>query len=135
MNLSVPAVLLYSLAGASIIAYLPVPVMAYARAKVGFDLAAPRALFDKLPDYGKRATWAHANSFESLIIYTAAVLVAYLAGVDTPSAAWAALVYLLARLLYVLFYIFNVAVGRSLMFGIGLFCTIGLFVAGFIDIN
>ncbi len=63
MNLSVSAILLYSIVAAAISVYLPFLLVAYARAKVGYDTSAPRAMFDQLPDYAKRATWAHQNGF------------------------------------------------------------------------
>lgn len=63
---------LYSIAAAAVLIYLPFLVVAYGRAQVGYDRGAPRAMFDRLPDYAKRATWAHQNSFETFTIYAAA---------------------------------------------------------------
>ena len=44
---------------------------------------------------------------------------AYVTQVDSASAAYAAIAYLVARLLFSLFYILNLPLLRSLMFGIG----------------
>jgi len=71
MNLSVSAILLYSIVAAAVSVYLPFLLVAYARAKVGYNTSAPRAMFDQLPDYAKRATWAHQNGFETFMIYSA----------------------------------------------------------------
>jgi len=54
-------------------------VVAYARVRVGLDLAAPRAMFDKLPPMLQRANWAHQNSL-SVHDFAAAALMAYVTG-------------------------------------------------------
>jgi uncharacterized MAPEG superfamily protein len=98
-------------------------------------VSAPRAIFDKLPDYGKRATWAHENSLEVFMIFAAAALTAYVTGVDTPLAAVAALAFVSTRLFYSIFYILNVPILRSLMFGIGSLGTATLFVLSMMKIT
>lgn len=127
MNLSVSAILLYSIVGAAISVYLPFLLVGYARAKVGYDTSAPRAMFDKLPDYAKRATWAHQNGFETFMIYSAAALMAYVTGVSSALAANCAIAFVIVRLLFSLFYITNIPIARSLMFGIGSISTYILF--------
>ena len=119
MNLSVGVVLLYSVVGAVILAYAPFLMVGWGRLQAGYDQAAPRAMFDKLPPYAQRATWAHQNSFEALIIYGLAALMAYATGVNSDWAKIAAIAFLVARSLYSVFYIFNIPLGRSLMFAIG----------------
>ena len=127
MNLSVSAILLYSIVAAAISVYLPFLLVGYARAKVGYDTSAPRAMFDQLPDYAKRATWAHQNGFETFMIYSAAALMAYVTGVSSSLAAVCAIAFVILRLLFSLFYITNVPIARSLMFGLGSLCTYTLF--------
>jgi uncharacterized MAPEG superfamily protein len=119
MLLSTSALLLYSLAAAAALVYLPFLAVAYARLRVGYDTSAPRTMFDKLPPYAQRATWAHQNSFESFMLFAAAALMAYVTQVNSAQARWAALAYVGARVLYSLFYIFNVPLLRSLMFAVG----------------
>jgi len=119
MQLSTHALLLYSIAVAAVLVYLPFLLVAYGRLQAGYDTAAPRAIFDKLPSYAQRATWAHQNAFESFGLFAAAALMAYVTQVDSASAAYAAIAYLVARLLFSLFYILNLPLLRSLMFGIG----------------
>ena len=135
MNLSVSAILLYSIVAAAISVYLPFLLVGYARAKVGYDTSAPRALFDQLPDYAKRATWAHQNGFETFMIYTAAALMAYVTGVSSSLAANCAIAFVILRLLFSLFYITNVPIARSLMFGLGSLCTYTLFGLSLIKIQ
>lgn len=122
LPLSVSALLLYSIAAAAFSVYVPFLVVAYGRLQVGYDTRSPRALFDKLPPYAQRATWAHQNSFESFMLFAAAALMAYVTQQDSLLAAGAAIAYLVARLLFSLFYILNIPVARSLMFGIGTLC-------------
>jgi uncharacterized MAPEG superfamily protein len=81
--------------------------------------ARPRFYADKLPDYAKRANWAHQNSFESFILYAPAAVMAYVTSQESTLALLAVVAYLIARLLFSVFYILNVAPLRSLMFGIG----------------
>lgn len=119
MGLSVSTILLYSIVGAVILAYAPFLVVAWGRLKAGYDQAAPRAMFDQLPPYAQRATWAHQNGFEALIIYGFAALMAYVTGVDSDWAMKAAIAFLIARSLYSIFYILNFPIGRSLMFALG----------------
>jgi uncharacterized MAPEG superfamily protein len=112
-------IFLYSIAAAAVLIYLPFLVVGYARMRVGYDQSAPRAMFDKLPPYAQRATWAHQNSFEGFMIFAAAALMAYVTGVNSPIAVIAASAFVAARLLYSIFYILNIPLMRSLMFAVG----------------
>ncbi len=142
MNLSVSAILLYSLAGAVFLVYAPYTVVAYSRVKTsiagGYQMqmfSQPRAMLDRLPQYAQRATWAHENGFEALIVYTAASLSAYVTGVESPLAVGAAIAFLVARSLYSVFYIANIPPARSLMFGVGNLSNIVLFVLSILAIQ
>ncbi|MEM8675201.1 MAG: MAPEG family protein [Cyanobacteria bacterium P01_G01_bin.67] len=119
MNLPLNLILLGSIVGAVILTYAPFLVVGWGRLQAGYDQSAPRAIFDKLPAYAKRATWAHQNSFEALTIYGLAALMAYVTGVESDWAKIAPISFLIARLFYSIFYIFNIPLGRSLMFAIG----------------
>lgn len=130
-----PVLLLYSIAGAAALPYLPAFVIAYGRFQVGMDFAAPRAMFDRLPPYAQRATWAHQNGFEAVIVYIPAALMAYLVGVDSLGAAAGAIAFLVARLLHTVFYIANLPLGRSLMFGIGTACSLTLYVLSLLTVG
>lgn len=126
MNLSqlpASAVFLDCIVAATVLIYAPFLVVGYARVKVGYDIAAPRTMFDKLPPYAQRATWAHQNSFEAFMIFAAAALMAYVTGVNSSLAIGAAIAFVIVRLLYSVFYIANIPIGRSLMFAIGSLCS------------
>ena len=128
MNLSISATLLYAVVGGVLLTYFPYLFVATARFQVGYDMSAPRAMLDKLPPYAQRATWAHQNSFEALIIFTAAALMAYVTGVESDWAKTSAIAFLISRFLFSLFYIFDIPPLRSLMFGIGSASSFTLFV-------
>lgn len=125
----------YCIAAAAVLVYLPFLVVAYERVRVGFDIAAPRTMFDKLPPYAQRATWAHQNSFEAIAIFAPAALMAYVTGVNSSLAVGSAIAFVVARLLYCVFYISNVPLARSLMFGIGNLCSGILIVLSILQAN
>jgi len=135
MNLQDSAILLYCIAAAAALIYLPFMVVGYARVSVGYDMGAPRAMFDKLPAYAQRATWAHQNSFETFMIFAAAALMAYVTGQNSSLAIGSAIAFVIARLLYSVFYIFNIPLGRSLMFVISSACSATLFVLSILSTN
>ena len=113
--------------GAALI-YLPFLAVGYGRLQAGYDTSRPRAMFDKLPPYAQRATWAHQNGFESFIQYAPAALAAYVTGQDSAISLGAVILYLAARTLYPLFYILDAPALRSLMFGLGSLGPFTLFV-------
>lgn len=112
MQLPVSAILLDCIAAAAALIYFPFLVVGYARLQVGMDIAAPRAMFDKLPAYGQRATWAHQNSFETFMVFAAAALMAYVTGQNSTLAAGAAIAFVVARLLHSVFLYFECAFGE-----------------------
>jgi uncharacterized MAPEG superfamily protein len=122
-NIPTSAVLLGSIGAAAALIYLPYILVAIGRFQVGFDMGAPRASFDKLPDYAKRANWAHQNSFETFITFAAAALMAYVTKQDSAYVGNLALSFVVSRFLFSVFYIINFPIGRSLMFGVGSFAT------------
>jgi uncharacterized MAPEG superfamily protein len=123
-----PGSLLVAIVVGAVLVYLPFLVVGYARFKVGYDMSAPRAMFDKLPPYAQRAAWAHQNGFESFALFAPAALMAYATGQSSQVAVGAALVYLAGRTLYPVFYILDVPLLRSLMFALGSLGTFTLFV-------
>ena len=108
MDLNPAQVLLLGIPLAAITVYLPYMVVAYGRFQVGFDPSAPRALFDKLPDFAKRATWAHQNSWEVFALFVAGALMVYVTGKASSATNITVLLFLVARVLFSLFYIFDI---------------------------
>ena len=116
------------LAGAVVIASI-IPLGA-ARSQADFtmaDMGAPRAMFDRLPAWGKRASWAHQNSFEAFSLHAPAALLALVAALQTGAvptvAVVAALLQPLLRLLYIAAYVGNVPPARGLCWASALLCT------------
>lgn len=123
------------LSGAVVIASL-IPLGA-ARSQADFkpsDLAAPRAMFERLPDWGKRANWAHQNCFEAFTLHAPACLLALVASLHgAPMAATAVLaawLHPVLRLGYIGAYVANVPLLRSLCWAGGILCTAILYGEG-----
>ena len=95
------------------------------------DLAAPRAMFDRLPEWGKRANWAHLNSFEAFVLFAPAALLCLIANVDNSIAIAAAWAYPALRLAYVA----NLPPLRSLCWAGAMTCTGALYITGIAAIS
>ncbi|MGB3511072.1 MAG: MAPEG family protein [Microcoleaceae cyanobacterium] len=134
-ELPASSIFLDGMAIAAMLVYAPFLIVAYGRLKVGYDLGAPRAMFEKLPDYAKRATWAHQNSFETFILFASASFMAYLTHQDSVLAVGAVVAFLIGRFLYSIFYILDVPIARSLMFAISSSGTAILFILSLISVN
>ncbi len=132
LTLSPSQILLYGIAIAAGLVYLPYMVVAYGRVTIGMDMNAPRAMFDRLPDYAKRATWAHQNSFETFTLFAAAALTAYVTNVASDKTSLYILAFLVARFLFSLFYILNLPFLRSPMWAVSMVCIASLFSASFV---
>ena len=123
------------LAGAVVIgSVIPLGV---ARASANFspkDLQAPRAMFERLPAWGKRANWAHQNSIEAFSLHAPAALLALIAVLQTGElqglAIPAALLQPLLRLVYLPAYIANIPPLRGLCWALALLCTGILYIEG-----
>lgn len=128
----------WSLVLAGAVVVLSVLPLSAGRYKADFsiaDLAAPRAMFERLPAWGKRAGWAHQNSFEAFILHAPACLLCLIAGPDSaiasdPIILAAAWIHPALRLTYIGAYVGNVPPLRGLCWAGGLACTGLLYVGG-----
>ena len=116
------------LSGGSVVASI-LPLGA-ARSAANFemeDMAAPRAMFERYPAWGKRASWAHQNSFEAFTLHAPAALLALLAVIQGASLPTTAVIAAFAqpalRLAYIAAYVGNVPPARGLCWASGLICT------------
>ena len=123
------------LSGAVVILSL-IPLAA-GRAKADFtpaDRAAPRAMFARLPAWGKRANWAHQNSFEAFTLHAPACLLVLLAAPELTATAGlsaaAAWLHPLLRLGYIAAYVANSPPLRSLCWASAILCTALIYSAG-----
>jgi uncharacterized MAPEG superfamily protein len=98
------------------------------------DLAAPRAMFERLPAWGKRANWAHQNSFEAFTLHAPACLLALFAAhtgaAPTALAVAAAWLHPALRLGYIGAYVANLPPLRSLCWAGAILCTALLYSEG-----
>ena len=120
------------LLAAGVVVFSTVPLGA-ARSQANFqmdDLAAPRAMFERLPAWGKRAAWAHQNCFEALTLHAPAALLCLVAGVGSPVALAATWLHPALRLAYIGVYVGNVPAVRGLCWAGGLVCTGVLYTEG-----
>ena len=99
------------------------------------DLAALRTMFDRYPAWGKRASWAQQNSFESFTIHAPAALLAVIASFNGQTlpviTLYAALAHPLFRVAYISAYVFNVPLARSVFWMLGMVCSGILYFTGF----
>jgi uncharacterized MAPEG superfamily protein len=120
------------LAAAGVVVASLVPLGA-ARSQADFtvaDLGAPRAMFERLPAWGKRATWAHQNSFEAFTLFAPACLLALVSGVHGTMPTGLALAWPALRLVYIGAYVANQPPLRSLCWAGAMVCTGVLYVEG-----
>ena len=94
------------------------------------DLAAPRAMFERLPEWGKRANWAHQNSFEAFTLFAPAALLCLVGHVSAPAAVTAAWIHPALRLGYIGAYVANIPPLRSLCWAGAMVCTGILYLEG-----
>ncbi|WP_320674621.1 MAPEG family protein [Prochlorococcus sp. MIT 1341] len=122
----------YSLIASAVLVFITIIPLAIARYRNSLDLIrdirTPRTLFNQMPKWGKRATWAHKNSFESFTLHAPAILMALITELMignklTGISVKAAILYPIFRLLYIIFYLLNVPIGRALFWGSGMICT------------
>jgi len=94
------------------------------------DLAAPRAMAERLPEWGKRANGAHQNCFEAFTLFAPAVLLCLAAQVQAPTAIAAAWIHPALRLAYIAAYVANQPALRSLCWAGAITCTGILYLEG-----
>ena len=113
--------------GIVILSILPLYV---ARFKAQFemsDLSSLRAMFDRYPTWGKRASWAQQNSFESFSLHAPATILAVFVvmnGLPLPTfAVVVAFAHPILRALYLIAYLVNISLFRSVCWALGLLCS------------
>jgi uncharacterized MAPEG superfamily protein len=107
------------------------PYVAAVIAKAGkrdFDNSHPREWLTKQEGYRQRANAAQLNSFEAFPFFAAAVIIAHVLRGPQPLADTLAFVFIAARVLYILLYLSNKATLRSLVWTVGFFSVIGIFI-------
>ena len=112
-----------------IAAVMPYLLTGYAKATGrGFDNRTPRDWQSRLEGRSARAHWAHLNAFEAFPFFAAAVIIAHLAGAEQSMVDMLAVGFIIARVIYSILYIAGAATLRSVVWVLGFFATIALFV-------
>lgn len=96
------------------------------RREGGYDNHNPRAWLALQSDWRARANAAQANSFEALPFYIGAVVIAHQLGVFQTRLDLLAFLYIVLRLMYILFYLADMATFRSLVWTAALAVNIAI---------
>ena len=92
-----------------------------------YDNANPRDPRFYSPGLRARALGAHMNGFEAFPFFAAAVILAEMRAVPQGTVNTLAVAYVLARVLYVVFYVTDRPTFRSLIWMVAFFCNLAIF--------
>ena len=123
----------WSLCLSVVVVLLSVIPLTLGRIKAGYsteNMSAPRALFDELPDFGKRAVWCHQNCWESISIHAPACLLCLITSTDSNLSFLAAWAHPLLRFLYIGAYVLNIPFARGIIWATGILTTVILYKEG-----
>ena len=106
-----------------------IPVAKAMNEQGGYDNHLPRQQQAQLTGFGARALAAHQNCFEAFILFAVGVLMAH----TTQTAGWLidllAIIFLITRVIYLLCYWVDLAWQRSLVWFVGLVCSLLLMIS------
>ncbi|MDG1580296.1 MAPEG family protein [Pseudomonas sp. GOM6] len=118
---------LWCLFFSAVLIFLAKAPVAKAMAEEGggrYDNHHPRAQQARLTGFGARALAAHQNSFEAFPLFAAGVLVAHVTQTQGSLIDTLAVLFVVARVLYLLLYWADMAWQRSVVWVIGLACSL-----------
>jgi uncharacterized MAPEG superfamily protein len=111
-----------------IAAFLPIVWTGIAKfSGPGFNNFAPRDFQSGLSGMRQRAHWAHLNSFEAFAPFAAAVIIAHLLHGANANVDKLAMGFIALRVLYGLFYIWNLATPRSIVWFAAVLCWVMMY--------
>ncbi|UUD64386.1 MAPEG family protein [Pseudomonas seleniipraecipitans] len=90
----------------------------------GYDNNNPRAQQARLSGFGARALAAHQNSIEAFPLFAAGVLMAHVTQSSGWLVDWLAVTFVVARVLYLLCYWADMHRQRSVVWMVGLVCSL-----------
>jgi uncharacterized MAPEG superfamily protein len=88
-----------------------------------------------LEGLGQRATAAHYNSFEALQLFLAALLSCVIAGNYDNTMQGLAWGFVLCRIIYILLYLIDKALMRSIVWSIGVGCIVTMMVRAILTVS
>ena len=95
----------------------------------GYDNHHPRAQQAKLTGLGARALAAHQNSFEAFPLFAAGVLIATVTQTQGLLVNALAVIFVIARISFIIFYCADKPSQRSLSWFVGLLCSLLLMIS------
>ena len=106
-----------------------IPVAKAMNEQGGYNNHLPRQQQAQLTGFGARALAAHQNSFEAFLLFAVGVLMAH----TTQTAGWLidalAIIFVITRVIYLLCYWVDLAWQRSLVWFVGLVCSLLLMIS------
>lgn len=112
---------------AVLLPYLAKAPVAFAQNKLaGYDNKHPREQQSKLTGFGARALAAHQNSFESLIVFGVAFAVVMSTNNVYHVTETLAVMHVVSRVMYCIFYYINQDILRSLVWLVGYVCAVAM---------
>lgn len=100
------------------------PVARAMKEQGGYDNHLPRQQQARLTGFGARAVAAHQNSFEAFMLFAAGVLMAHTTQTQGYLIDWLAIVFVIARVIFLGCYWADLAWQRSLAWFVGLLCSL-----------
>lgn len=110
-----------------------IPLIAVGIAKLGatgYNNRYPRSWLEKQQGYRARAGAAQSNSFEAFPFFAAAVIVAHLTGAPQGRLDLLAVLFVVARVIYVACYLGDWHSTRSIVWAIGFITCCAIFLSG-----
>jgi uncharacterized MAPEG superfamily protein len=110
-----------------------IPLVAIGIAKAGgerYNNRHPRVWLDKQQGYRARAAAAESNSLEAFPFFAAAVIIAHLTSAPQGRLDLLAIVFVVARIVYVVCYLVDWHWARSLVWTIGFVMCVVIFLSG-----
>ena len=101
-----------------------IPVAKAMNEQGGYNNHLPRQQQAQLTGFGARALAAHQNSFEAFMIFAVGVLMAHVTQTHGVLVDVLAVTFVIARVLYLLCYWADWHWQRSLVWGVGLLCSL-----------
>ena len=114
-----------------IAAVIPLIAIGIAKAKgERYNNRHPRVWLDKQQGYRARAAAAQSNSFEAFPLFAAAVIIAHLTNAPQGRLDLLAIVFVVARIVYVVCYLADWHWARSFVWTVGFVACIVIFLSG-----
>lgn len=93
------------------------------------DIPIQRKFFEKLTGWKLRSYWIHLNSFEIFPPFAISVVIAHQLHATQSLLDILAITFVILRIVYAICYLYNTALLRTFVFGLGLICVVVIFLS------